>query len=157
MPLYVDIALGTKKVLFKFFGKCFGFDEESETHSLIIDAFFAFILVISLIIDTIMLIGTNRVKSDIWTNNFFNGLGQGMLTMPFIITLIQIGLAKSLSTAYVTSRPKLQKFLSGAINPDIKSIMVTLSSKKKYKFNIGFSSIREERRHNRTISSLASL
>lgn len=127
MPLLVNILLSLKSLLLIITRKCFCFSdkEESQTLSLIIDIIFASFLITGLVVALILMIGLNRHKSDIWTNNLMNGLGQGMITLPLAITFAQIGLTKSFNANLFTSRPSLRKKMEIRISFEIKNIMVT--------------------------------
>lgn len=138
MPLLVKLTLAIKSLLLIIAQKCFCYSdkEKSKTLSLIIDIIFACSLIAGLVVALTLMIGLNRLKSDIWTNNLMNGLGQGMTTLPILTVIAQLVLKKAVNADYVTSRPSLQKKLEDLIIPDIKSLLVSLMTEDFVNYNL---------------------
>lgn len=132
MPVFADILLALKTKFTIIDSKWNPDKHEDENKTPIIgNILFAYLLLTTIVVSLVYNVGSDQLKSDIWANNFLNGMFQGMFMLPIVTVVAQISLIRSLKTPFVICRPNLQKKMMWLMNPDIKRLVVTLLSLNK--------------------------
>lgn len=76
-------------------------------------------------------IGLNRLKNDIWARNVMWTALPNLTIVVIFAIIAQFSIVKALESDSVYYKPKLHKFLTRLVNPEMVNLMVRLLHKNK--------------------------